>query len=252
MKAPEYIVTVWNKFNNFPMETLTKAWFYEQGTMKKQRDVSLMKEHYRKYRITGNCFDLSIWLLHEFEVAGIKAYPIGTNLHTEDAHVAVVALDKQGNRYLCDLGDQWIEPVLLEKENIHYTEDKQAGFFPGATISVRANKEAATVVYHRPNGKVSNQNYNLMPIKASEFLRAAEHSQQNIKQAPLLECRIKEENEIVHWEFYNWESMKSTNEGLYRDEKLDTVGEWVDRIHEKTGYDHSILTLALQHYANKK
>lgn len=87
MFAPESILTTWIKFDSFPMETLTKAWFYKQGTRKKQRDVALMKEHRNKYGLSGNCFDLAIWLLDEFQKDGIQAYPIGHNLNTEHAHV---------------------------------------------------------------------------------------------------------------------------------------------------------------------
>src|SRR4029453_1755746 len=114
MVAADAILRVWRKFDRFPMETLTKVWFYKQNTAKKQREVSLMKEHYAQYGITGNCFDLTIWLLHEFENEGIEAYSVGHDLGTPDAHVAVIAKDEKGNRYFCDLGDQWLNPIQIE------------------------------------------------------------------------------------------------------------------------------------------
>ncbi len=46
--------------------------------------------------VTGNCYDLAIWLLDEFDNDGITAYPIGHDLGTDDAHVAVMALDEEG------------------------------------------------------------------------------------------------------------------------------------------------------------
>jgi len=71
MHAPNEIRSVWKKFDPFPMETLTKVWYSRRANGKKQRDVSLMMEHYEQYGITGNCFDLAIWLLHEFGKEGI-------------------------------------------------------------------------------------------------------------------------------------------------------------------------------------
>ena len=41
MIAPKNILTTWKKFDDFPMETLTKAWFHKKSKNKKQRDVSL-------------------------------------------------------------------------------------------------------------------------------------------------------------------------------------------------------------------
>ena len=209
MYAPEPILNVWNRFNDFPMERLTKLWFYHQGTEKKQRDVSLMKEHREQYGITGNCFDLSIWLLDEFKNEGITAYPISHDLHS-----AVIALDDAGNRYLCDLGDQWISPILVSDNHEEYTDEKLNGFFPGAKIQVIHKEHYFEILYHRPNGKISKQVYCPNPIDNDSFLKAAEYSQNLINQPPLLECRIPFKNETAHWEFNNWESYLSSNEGL--------------------------------------
>ena len=46
--APEAILRTWRKFDSFPMETLTKAWFYHQaGDGRQREDVQMMKEHYQ-------------------------------------------------------------------------------------------------------------------------------------------------------------------------------------------------------------
>jgi hypothetical protein len=78
MHPKQSMLQTWKKFDSFPMETLTKAWYFDKGTPKKQRDVSQMKEHRERYGITGNCFDLALWLLDEFKKDGVKAYPIGS------------------------------------------------------------------------------------------------------------------------------------------------------------------------------
>ena len=134
MFAPRNILTTWKKFDDCPMETLTKVWFHTKSNNKKQRDISLMKEHRQQYGITSNCFDLAIWLLDEFQKDGITVYPIGHHLNTSQAHVAVIALDEAGNRFLYDLGDQWLTPILIDVDNENFTEKRLSGFFPGANV----------------------------------------------------------------------------------------------------------------------
>lgn len=249
MLPPQHILRVWKRFDTFPMERLTKLWIYNQGRQKKQRDVSEMKEHRNRYGITGNCFDLAIWLLDEFNRESITAYPIGNHLFTEKAHAAVVALDEAGNRYLCDLGDQWISPILIDKKTEDYTETKLSGFFPGAQIQVIPNGHHTEIRYHRPNGKISAQTYNTKPLDFDSFLRAAEHSQNLINPKPLLECRIPYKNEIAHWEFNNWESFLSTSEGLLIEPKKTSMEEWAIKINDVTGYDEDFLMEVLEQYS---
>ena len=248
MLAPTSILNVWRRFDDFPMETLTKLWFYHQDCHNKQRDLSLMKEHRSQFGITGNCFDLAIWLLDEFQKDGITAYPIGHDLNSEGAHVAVIALDELGNRYLCDLGDQWINPILIERNNEDYTNEKLSGFFPGANVQVIQKEQGIEILYHRPNGKVSKQTYNTSPIDFDFFLRAAEYSQNLIKPRPLLECRVPYHTETAHWEFYNWQSFLSTSKGFFEESKVETIEEWGLKINEVTGYDLQFLLNVLEKY----
>ncbi|PLR76664.1 hypothetical protein CU633_15055 [Bacillus sp. V3-13] len=51
MRPPKEIMEVWKRFERFPMETLTKVWYHQKGTVKKQRSVDLMKEHYHEFGI---------------------------------------------------------------------------------------------------------------------------------------------------------------------------------------------------------
>ncbi|RKL65759.1 hypothetical protein CR203_19115 [Salipaludibacillus neizhouensis] len=248
MFAPQNILNVWRKFDGFPMERLTKLWFYNQESHKKQRDVALMKKHRSQYGISGNCFDLAIWLLDELQKDGITAYPIGQQLNSENAHVAVIAVDESGNFYLCDLGDQWINPILIDKNNENYTDKKLSGFFPGADVQVIPKGQDLEILYHRPNGKVSKQVYNIDPIDIDYFLLAAEHSQNLINPKPLLECRIPYKNEIAHWEFSNWESFLSTSEGLFVEQELDSIEKWAYKINEVSGYDIKFLINVLEQY----
>ncbi|MEK5108314.1 hypothetical protein MHI57_16655 [Cytobacillus sp. FSL K6-0129] len=248
MRATESIQRVWEQFNTFPMENLTKIWHYQKGSERKQRELSLMKEHREQYGLAGNCFDLAIWLLDAFRQAKIQAFPIGHHLGTVNAHVAVIALDDDGGRYLCDLGDQWLNPVLIDKKRENFTSEKLGGFFPGANIQMIPNEYMVEVRYHRPNGKESKQIYDTRPIDCDVFLHAAEHSQNLIKPTPLLECRVPYQTEVAHWEFTNWISFLSTNHGLIKDSPLVGIDEWVMKIHEKTGYNKEILLEMLKLY----
>jgi hypothetical protein len=248
MIASNSILMTWEKFKEFPMETLTKVWFYNRGSVKKQRDVSLMREHREQFGMSGNCFDLALWLLDEFMRDGVEAYPVGHNLNSEDAHVAVIALNEKGEQFLCDLGDQWLNPILIDTKSPDYTNEKLGGFFPAASVQVQSHPTGTEILYHRPNGKISKQVFPTQPIERDLFLKAAEHSQHLIKPNPLLECRIPYKSEIAHWEFYKWESFLSTSEGLMKDSKLETVAEWAERIHGKTRYDKEILIDILERY----
>jgi len=248
MLAPKNILNTWKKFDDFPMETLTKAWFYNKSSSKKQRDISLIREHRHQFGLSGNCFDLAICLLDEFQKDGITAYPIGNNLNTTHAHVAIIALDGCGNRFLCDLGDQWLRPVLIDTDIEEYTDEKLSGFFPAATIQVKPNDIGIEIHYHRPNGKVSKQILNTLPLDMSSFMQAAEFSQNFIKPRPLLECRIPYKSEIAHWEFYNWQSFLSTSEGLFNEPKLESIEHWAVKINQKIGYDKQFLVDALKIY----
>ena len=248
MLAPKNILTTWKKFDDFPMETLTKAWFYNKGSMKKQRDISLIREHRHQFGLSGNCFDLAICLLDEFQKDGITAYPIGKNLNTANAHVAVIALDGFGNRFLCDLGDQWLRPILIDTDIQEYTDEKLSGFFPAATIQVKPDERGIKILYHRPNGKISKQIFDATPIDMSCFMQAAEFSQNLIKPRPLLECRVPFKSEKAHWEFYNWKSFLSTSEGLFNEPQLESIEHWAVKINQKTGYDKQFLVDVLKIY----
>ncbi|KML39848.1 hypothetical protein [Cytobacillus firmus] len=248
LNAPHSILSVWKIFDRFPMETLTKAWYYDKAGTKKQRDVSLMKEHRAQYGIAGNCFDLAIWLLHEFKEAGIQAYPVGHDLKTPSAHAAVVAVDEEGRRFLCDLGDQWLLPILIDSKARDFTPEKISGFFPAADVQVSSESGQLEIIYHRPNGKISQQSYDTDPVELNSFLEAAERSQNSIYPKALLEQRLLYKNETAHWEFYNWKSFLSTTEGLYHDVPAESIEEWADRIHQKTGYNREFLIESLGFY----
>ncbi|MFC4408991.1 hypothetical protein ACFOZY_00935 [Chungangia koreensis] len=243
MEIPNEINRIYTRFDEFPMETLTKAWFANHHNGGRQRTIEEMKEHRSRYGIAGNCFDLAYWLIHEFQDAGIRAYPVGHDLATDDAHVAVVA-HFNNRRYLCDLGDQWLQPICIDEPVVQ----PLSGFFPAAGITVEPCEHEVTIHYHRPNGKISRQRYQTEPVDMNAFLKAADFCQQNIFRKPLLEVRLPMQNETAHWEFYNWESFLSTSEGKQYDPPAQTIEEWAERIHLKTGYDRTFLIEALSLY----
>lgn len=247
MRAPDDILAVWRKFDDFPMETFTKAWFYSKAKGKRQRSVELMKEHREKYGISGNCFDLAIWLLDEFKQAGITAYGVGNDLNTEEGHVGVVAEDASGRRYLCDLGDQWLQPILIDGDSEEFTGERLDGFFPAAKVQVVPKMKEVEIIYHRPNGKQSRQSYWTEPVELGLLLEAGEFSQNHVYPKPLFEKRVPFKNEMAHWEFDNWSSFLSTSEGLFPEETLSTIEDWGEQIHKRTGADKAFLieTLAI-------
>jgi len=249
MRATQDVLQIWRKFDQHPMETITKAWYASQSGPNKQRSVSLMKEHREQYGTAGNCFDLAVWLMDELKAEGIHAYAIGHDLHTPEAHVAVVAVNDAGNSYYCDLGDQWIDPILISRNSSDFSEDALSGFITGGKISVQVGSYEVLFKYIRPNGKVSQQRFDLQPIPLDELMLAANYSQSLLKQ-PLVEMRVYTPGEVIHWEFCRWNSFISSNSGLVNEPKLNDDAEWADRIHLMTGMDKEVIRKALAVYSN--
>jgi hypothetical protein len=230
VEAPKNILKVWRKFDGVGMDTITKAYFYDKRD-KKQRSVIELKEHYEKYGAGGNCFDLAIWLLDEFKEAGIEAYPIGHDFFDEKAHVAVIALGENGEKYYCDLGDQWIQPILVENNHDIFSEEVLEGYFPGAYVKVEAEEKEFTISYIRNNGKISKQTFPVTPYTIEDLLIAGELSQARIWKA-LCEKRVRRKGtqEVTHWEFFNWKSFESSLSGLRIEAALASKDEWAERI----------------------
>ncbi|RDU37929.1 hypothetical protein DRW41_08960 [Neobacillus piezotolerans] len=247
MVPPDSLLKVWRLFDGFPMETLTKAWFYNQPSGRRQRTVREMIEHRNQFGTSGNCFDLAIWLLHELKDAGIEAHAIGSDFGTPEAHVGVLAY-VDGYRYLCDLGDQWILPILIDSSSSDFITEPVSGFFPAANVQVCSASTDFEITYQRPNGKISRQQYSLSKITDDELFEAG-HFSQNLLSPPLCEMRIHSEDEVQHWEFYNWASFLSTNAGLFHDSPLTLNEEWSERIYSRTGISPAVVNEALDLYA---
>lgn len=248
MKATQDVLKVWRRFDYHPMETLTKAWYYAQSNNIKQRSVALMQEHRNQFGTSGNCFDLALWLIEEFKEQGISAYAIGHDLRTSQAHVAVIATNEEGNKYFCDLGDVWINPILIERESGDYCEDELEGFITSGKIKTEVDDHEVNFKYIRPNGKVSQQKFQLHPIEYDELLAAANYSQ-NLLRNPLVEMRIYTPNEVIHWEFDSWNSFFSSNSEHMNENKLMNNFEWAERINFQTGIDKDIIINALEVYS---
>lgn len=228
--APAGIISIWKQFDIFPMETLTKAWVLKNKPHLGQRDVAEMKSHREKTGASGNCFDLAIWLIHEFEQAAIPAYAVGDFMGTPEAHVGVIAVDGEGRRFLCDLGDQWIQPIAVDLPSDQLHE----GFFAGAKVKLATEGRRLNVEYHRPGGKVSRQSYDLSPVSKADLLDAGEASQKNLS-PPLVEMRLVESGETIHWEFDKYKSFYSRMSGLEIEELCRTDEDWAQRIALRTG-----------------
>ncbi|MBT4792602.1 MAG: hypothetical protein HON90_13600 [Halobacteriovoraceae bacterium] len=236
MNAPKNIIDTWNKFSFLPMETITKAWNLKNFPRQQQRSIQTIINHHKRSGASGNCFDLAIWLIHEFKRSNIETYAIGENLGTKNAHIAVIAKDDKNIRYLCDLGDSWIKPILIEDTEKSFCKEPQKGFFPGAEVKIEFQSEVLNITYLRKNGKFSTQKFNLSPLKNSELLEAANISQQMLS-PPLIEKKLYSGEEVTLWEFDNYKSFSSTSNGLITDSLLNSNTEWAKRIAHKTQID---------------
>lgn len=249
MRAPQEILDVWQIFDDKPMDTLMKLWWSKQNRGGSQRSVSLMKEHFVQYGVAGNCVDLSLWLIEEFRIAGIEAFGITDDVDAARAHIAVIAVDREGFRYLCDLGDQWIQPIAID-ENVVNEEDFADGYFPAAKVKLVTDGYKTSISYQRPNGKVSKAMYNTTPLNDNLLWEISERVQRVFRKTPLVEIRIPIEGEIAHWEFDNWTSFLSTSQKLHVEESNLNLEQWIERIHMRTGMKKEFLQEALKYYKN--
>lgn len=247
MQAPKEIMAVWRKFDDKPMDTLMKLWWSKQVGGGGQRSVSLIKDHFEQYGVAGNCVDLSLWLIEELRDAGIEAYGITDDVHAERAHIAVVAVDKRGNRYLCDLGDQWIQPINLDSDDMN-KEEWLEGFFPAAKVKLDTEGYKTSMTYQRSNGKISRSVYDTTPLDDNLLWEISERVQTVFRKHPLVEIRLSVRDEVVHWEFDAWKSFLSTSRELVKEDSNLDLSKWVERIHFRTGMDKDFLREALGFY----
>lgn len=247
MRATEDVMRVWRKFDEFPMETITKAWYSQIQSEQKQRSVELMKLHREQHGTSGNCFDLAFWLIDEFRKQDLECYGV----LTPHAHVAVVVLNEEGNRYLCDLGDQWIEPILIDREHESFTEEYLDGFFPGSQVKLNVQADQLVISYRRPNGKESHQTFCLNPVSDQELMAAGEETQRNLR-SPLVEKRLFLNDQVGHWEFDDYRSFISYNTGRVEESQLTTIEEWASRISMVSGIHEDVVIAALNVYADQR
>lgn len=247
MRAPQEILDVWHLFDDKPIDTLMKLWWSKQPGGGGQRSVSLIKEHYAQYGVAGNCVDLSLWLIEEFRYRGIEAYGIADDVNAERAHIAVVAVDQEGNKYVCDLGDQWIQPMLLH-ENPNTSHEWLSGYFPAAKVKQETSGHKTKWLFQRPNGKVSSSTFNTTPLKDDFLWDLSQRVQLVFRKSPLIEIRLPIKDNIAHWEFDNWTSFLSTSEKLTKEESNLSLDDWVQIIHTRTGMNKAFLNEALRYY----
>lgn len=247
MQACKEILAIWGKFDDKPMDTLMKVWWAKQVGGGSQRPVPLIKQHFEQYGVAGNCVDLSLWLIEEFRTAGIESYGITNDINAERAHIAVIAIDRKGHRYLCDLGDQWIQPIAINAELVNH-QGPVEGFFPAAKVKVHTEGYETKISYHRPNGKISNAKYDTTPLDDELLWAISERVQQVFRKKPLVEIRISLDGETAHWEFDNWKSFLSTSQKLHAEDSDLNMDQWIHRINSRTGMKEEFLRDALRYY----
>lgn len=240
---PAALLDAWSRFDAFPMETLTKAWFLERWPHARQRTVEEMEKHRASTGASGNCFDLAIWLLARLQEKGLDSHAVGENLGTIDAHVGVLAHAPDGQRYLCDLGDMWIRPYPID-----LASGRQRGYFAGAEVESEIRGATLFVTYHRSNGKSSRQNYELARVTERDLWDAA-HVSQNHLSDPLVEIRVRLEGETAHWEYEAQKSFVSKWGALEAESPLAGVAAWSKRIAVRTGMQEAYVCECFEAHA---
>lgn len=254
MRAPDTILSIWRQFDRVPMETFTKGWWHTRCEGKpRQRTPAEMEEHRRLVGAGGNCFDMAVWLQHRLQGAGVHVRLIGHDLETPEAHVAVLARSEEGFKYLCDLGDQWLEPILISPESPEFSGGWQEGFFPGRSVRVERTPERVLIHYRRATGKVSQQAYQLDHLNEEDVRRACDHSQRLLRR-PFCEMLLPDPDtgERVLWEYDRGESFWNLEGGPVFEPKADSQDGWVNRIATRTGMAPELIRAGFAAYARQE
>ncbi len=240
LPLPAPLLEVWRTFDDFPMETLTKAWVAKTHGPR-QRTVEEMERHRKKTGASGNCFDLALWLQHRLHRAGLGADIISDRIADKDAHVAVLA-HVEGRAFLCDLGDMWLHPLALDLD----TTTPVSGLFPAARIRHHIAGDTLTVSYHRPGDKASSQSYCLRAVTDAELAHATAVNQAYLAQ---LLVEVRDFSDQSHWEFADHESRRSTDHGLFDEPLAESYAAWATRIAARTGMRADYVEACLEAFA---
>lgn len=232
--SPE-ILNVWRRFDSFPSETLTKAWFLKHASFLGQRNLQQIREHRRLYGASGNSFDLAIWLIDELRNAGIEAHGIGSDLGTPQAHAAVVALGADGRRYLCDLGGQWLRPYPLDHEDLRQAPEGDDGFVVGARIRI-VETRGSSVHFEKvqPDGERAANIYDLRRISDSSLFEAG-HDAQSRPGPAIVKMRLFDRPDPAEWVFEKGAGFIRSSSGTKPEPAAASLMDWCFRIEEKTG-----------------
>ncbi len=249
MRAPEAVVRAWMRFRGVPMETLTKAWWWRRcAGVPRQRTVAEIRHHRDLMGGGGNCFDLALWWMAELAEIGVPARPVGHDLETPHAHIAVVA-SADGAEYLCDLGDQWLQPILIDPTDSAFDPAWRDDFFPGARVRVEREGNTLCVHYLFPDGAGNRQTYHLGVVRAPDLERACVHSQRLLRK-PLIEVvsRYPATGELGAWEFDRFRSFWRLPSGRRPEPGCDDLSAWVARIGDRTGMSRALVAEGLDVY----
>jgi hypothetical protein len=250
VRPPDLICSIWARFDQIPAETFTKGWWHRRSAgAPRQRTVAQMIDHRHLYGAGGNCFDLSVWLHHELTEVGVPARYSGHDFETADAHIAVVAADEDGYEYLCDLGDKWLQPILIDPASSAFDYGWHDGFVPARAVRVERSDNHLTIHYRHASGRTAAQFYDLSPVSNSAIAAACHHSQ-NLLRRPFCEMMLSHPatKERLRWEYDRGKSFWDMPSGRVYEEPCADASSWVSRIAARTGINPALLTEGFHAY----
>lgn len=248
MRANAALLSVWRRFARVPTETFTKIWWNERcGGLPRQRTVTEMIAHRREFGTGGNCFDLALWLCHDLQQSGIPARIVGHDLCAAHAHVAVIAGEAHSGEFLCDIGDQWLQPILISPDCQGFSTGWHTGFFAGREVRIDTEGRSLAVAY-RHKGKVASRRFDPAAVEGSALDQACHYSQ-NLVRNPICELLLPyQSGEVEHWEYDNNQSFWGLSSGAVYEAQCATQAEWAERISQRSGMSVELIRTAFQLY----
>lgn len=243
MKPTTSILSVWARFDNIPMETLTKAWYWSKTEGDRQRSVAKMQANRQSYGCGGNHYDLAIWLIDAYQNAGLKAWAV----RRSGGNDVAVIVEEQGNQFFLQQALQWTKPVHIGEKEAAFRSQWLNDVSPGLSIQVDRSKNRLHILWKGQDDTVHTCAYDLTPLDMITLRERAALSQKQLE-TPLVRVRTNWKGETAMWEFQAFSSRLHTAEGAIQEATAANLDEWVERIHQRTGMDRYVVRKSLSVY----
>lgn len=246
MRAPEPVLRIWRSLVGVPAENLSHRWWRaREAGEAKQRSVPLLEKHRAEWGTGGDSYDLTIWLMAKYQAAGFLADAVQPPADVDDrSPLAVMVKDPLGRRYLCDLNEPWLEPVLVSPRSYDFSPGFHSGFHPEGDVRVEVEEKRCRITLRRAGGGpvFGERIFELRAIPPELLVERAETDPERTRPDRLAVRRLARHPETGAWGVWffaatgdAWRSGWRLPSGLIDEPPCRGLEAWVERVSERSG-----------------